>query len=36
MDLGERTLNHLAKLAKGLSCVMNTYLHGALACDVLV
>ena len=28
----KRTLNHLAKLAKWLSCVGSTYLHGAFDC----
>ena len=37
----KRTLNHLAKLAKWLSCVLSTYLYGAfecmfLSCDVRV
>ena len=37
----ERTLNHLAKLVKWLSCVVRTYLYGAfdcmfLSCDVRV
>ena len=31
----KRTLNHLAKLAKWLSCVLNTYLYGAFNCMVL-
>ena len=29
------TLNHLAKLAKWLSCVVSTYLHGAFDCMLL-
>ena len=28
----KRTLNHLAKLAKWLSCVVSTYLYGAFDC----
>ena len=37
----KQTLNHLAKLAKWLSCVLSTYLHGAfdrmfLSCHVCV
>ena len=37
----KRTLNHLAKQAKGLSCVVSTYLYGAfdymfLSCHVSV
>ena len=31
----KRTLNHLAKLAKWLSCVVSTYLYGALDCVLL-
>ena len=31
----KRTLNHLAKLAKWLSCVVNTYLYGAFDCMFL-
>ena len=31
----KRTLNHLAKLAKWLSCVMSTYLYGAFDCMFL-
>ena len=31
----KRTLNHLAKLAKWLSCVMSTYLYGAFDCAFL-
>ena len=31
----EQTLNHLAKLAKWLSCVASTYLHGAFDCMFL-
>ena len=30
-----RTLNHLAKLAKWLSCVLSTYLYGAFDCMFL-
>ena len=30
-----RTLNHLAKLAKSLSCVVSTYLYGAFDCMFL-
>ena len=37
----KQTLNHLANLAKGLSCVVSTYLYGVfdcllLSCHVLV
>ena len=37
----KRTLNHLTKLAKWLSCVVTTFLYGTfdsmlLSCDVLV
>ena len=28
----KRTLNHLAKLAKGFSCVVSTYLYSAFDC----
>ena len=28
----KRTLNHMAKLAKGLCCVLSTYLYGAFDC----
>ena len=31
----KRTLNHLAKLAKRLSCVLSTYLYGAFDCMFL-
>ena len=31
----KRTLNHLAKLAKRLSCVVSTYLYGAFDCMLL-
>ena len=31
----KRTLNHLAKLAKWLSCVVSTCLHGAFDCMLL-
>ena len=31
----KRTLNHLAELAKWLSCVLSTYLYGALDCMFL-
>ena len=31
----KRTLNHLAKLAKWLSCVVSTYLYGAFDCMFL-
>ena len=31
----KRTLNHLAKLAKRLSCVVSTYLYGAFDCMFL-
>ena len=31
----KRTLNHLAKLAKWLSCVLSTYLYGAFDCMFL-
>ena len=31
----KRALNHLAKLAKWLSCVMNTYLYGLFQCILL-
>ena len=31
----KRTINHLAKLAKSLSCVVRTYLYGALDCVLL-
>ena len=31
----KRTLNHLAKLAKWLSCVVSTYLYGAFDCIFL-
>ena len=31
----ERTLNHLAKLAKWLSCIVRTYLYGAFDCMFL-
>ena len=31
----KRILNHLAKLAKWLSCVMNTYLYGTFDCMFL-
>ena len=31
----KRTLNHLAKLAKWLSCVVSTYLYGAVDCMFL-
>ena len=31
----ERTLNHLPKQAKLLSCVVSTYLHGAVDCMLL-
>ena len=31
----KRTLNHLAKLAKWLSCVVSTYLYGAIDCMFL-
>ena len=31
----KRTLNHLAKLAKRLNCVVNTYLYGASDCMLL-
>ena len=31
----KQTLNHLAKLAKWLSCVVSTYLYGAFDCMVL-
>ena len=31
----KRTLNHLAKLAKWLSCVVSTYLYGAFDCMLL-
>ena len=31
----KRTLNHLAKLAKWLSCVLSTYLHSAFDCMFL-
>ena len=30
-----RTLNHLAKLAKWLGCVVSTYLYGAFDCMLL-
>ena len=30
-----RTLNHLAKLGKGLNCVLRTYLYGAFDCMLL-
>ena len=32
----QRTLNHLAKVAKWLSCVLSTYLYGAFACIMLL
>ena len=32
----KRTLNHLAKLAKWLSCVVSTYLYGALDCMFII
>ena len=32
----KRTLDHLAKLAKWLSCVVNTYIYGAFDCHVRV
>ena len=31
----KRTLNHLAKLAKWLNCVLSTYLYGAFDCALL-
>ena len=31
----KRTLNHLAKLAKSLSCVVSTYLYGVFGCMLL-
>ena len=31
----KRTLNHLAKLAKWLSCLVSTYLYGAFDCMLL-
>ena len=31
----KRTLNHLAKLAKWLSCIVGTYLYGAFECMLL-
>ena len=30
----KRTLNHLAKLAKLLGCVVSTYLHGVFICTI--
>ena len=30
----KRTLNHLAKLAKRLSCVVSTYLYGEIDCKL--
>ena len=32
----KRSLNHLAKLVKWLSCVVSTYLHGAFDCILLI
>ena len=32
----KRTLNHLAKLAKWLSCVVRSYLYGAFVCVIIM